>query len=217
MKIKADFHIHTHHSPDSGASASDIVDCARRAGLGAIGVADHNTTRGALEVRELAKGRPLVLVGQEVKTKSGEILVFGPEKDIPKKMGLEDTCKMAKSMGGFIIAPHPFVKTRLGIGNDIFSVIDYIDAIEVLNARCLSGRSNRKAEAFAAENEIPVVSGSDAHFPEEIGGCVTELEIEGKLTENSVFSAVTSGRTKISGCRSGVRPHVRTMLRRIGL
>jgi len=55
MKIKADFHIHTHHSPDSGSSASDIVARARQLGLDVIGIADHNTTKGAVEVRNLKK------------------------------------------------------------------------------------------------------------------------------------------------------------------
>jgi predicted metal-dependent phosphoesterase TrpH len=215
MKIKADFHIHTHYSPDSGSSASGIVARARQLGLDVIGVTDHNTTKGAIEVRNLAKGKPLVLIGQEVKTLSGEIIVFGPEKDIPKKMLLRDTCRMAKTMDGFIVVPHAFDRTRNGLGRDILSVMDYIDAIEVLNSRCLRGSPNRKALAFAKEHEMPVVSGSDAHFPEEIGCSFTELEVEGKLTEKAVLDAVASGKAVVSGRRSGVKPHIRTALRRL--
>lgn len=215
MKIKADFHIHTHHSSDSGASASDIVNRARELGLGAMGIADHNTTSGALEVRSLSKGRPLVLIGQEVRTKSGEILVFGPEKDIPKRMSLPDTCAMAKSMGGFVIMPHPFDRTRQGIGYDMLSIMDYIDAIEVFNSRCLACGFNRKAAAFAEENELPVVSGSDAHFPDEIGSSFTELEIEGALTEKNIFNAIISGRARVCGKCSGLAPHIRTSLYKI--
>lgn len=226
MKIKADFHIHTHHSKDSGASASAILDAARKAGLDVIGITDHKTTKGALEVRSIAKGRPftsrgggklLVLVGQEVRTMSGEIIVFGPEKDMPSKLRLKDACAMAKAMGGFVVVPHPFDITRHGVGKDMFSAMDYIDAIEVLNARCLPNRFNRKALEFAQEHEFPVVSGSDAHFPDEIGGCFTELEINGKLTEKAVFEAVASGRTKISGRRSGVVPHIKTALHKTGV
>jgi len=215
MMIKADFHIHTHHSKDSGAAASDIVDCARKAGLGVIGVTDHNTTKGALEVREMAKGRLLVIIGQEVMTKSGEIVVFGPEKDIPKGMGLADTCRMAKAMGGFIVAPHPFDRTRDGIGSELPALLEFIDAIEVFNSRCLFGGANRRAEAFAADNEIPIISGSDAHFPQEIGCCFTELDIEGKLTEKAVFDAIISGKAAVTGRRTGLKPHIRTMLHRL--
>jgi predicted metal-dependent phosphoesterase TrpH len=215
MKIKADFHIHTHHSPDSGSSASDIVARARQLGLDVIGIADHNTTKGAVEVRNLAKGKPLVLIGQETRTLSGEIIIFGPEKDIPKKMQLADTCRMAKTMGGFVIVPHAFDRTRHGLGRDILSVMDQIDAVEVLNSRCLRGSPNRKALAFAKEHELPVVSGSDAHFPEEIGCSFTELEVEGRLTEKSVLDAVASGRASVSGRRSGVKPHIKTALYRI--
>jgi len=226
MKIKADFHIHTHHSKDSGAGASDIVAQARKLGLDVIGVTDHNTTRGALEVRELAKGRPptgrsggnpLVLIGQEVMTKSGEVMVFGPEKDIPKGMDLTEMCRMASAMGGFMVAPHPFDRTRDGIGAELPAVLDYIDAIEVFNSRCLFDGPNRRAAAFASENEMPFISGSDAHFPEEIGSCITELDIEGKLTEKAVFDAIASGKAMISGRRSGAGPHIRTALHRLGL
>lgn len=212
--------MHTHHSSDSGLPASDIVDKARKAGLDVIGVADHGTTKGALEVRSIANGKPLVIIGQEVRTTSGEILVFGPEQDIPKKLSLADTCRMAKSMGGFVVVPHPFDTSRQGVGNDMLSIMDYIDAIEVLNSRCLARRFNRKALKFAEEHEFPMVSGTDAHFPDEIGGSFTELEIEGKLTEKAVLKAITSGKTRVFGRCSGVLPHIRTSLykirRRIG-
>ncbi len=217
MKIKADFHIHTHHSNDSGARASDIAESARKAGLGVIGVTDHGTVKGALEVRSIAKDKPLVLVGQEVKTLSGEIIVFGPEKDIPCKLSLKDTCAMAKSMGGFVVVPHPFDITRQGIGSDMLSVMDFIDAVEVLNSRCLLHRFNRKAFEFAQAHEFPMVSGTDAHFHCEIGGSYTELDVEGKPTEKAVFDAVSSGRTKVTGRRSGVVPHVKTALHKTGL
>ena len=212
MKAKADFHIHTHNSPDGSSSASEIIDEARRKGLDVIGVTDHNTTKGAIEVKNLAKGRPLVLVGQEVMTDGGEVIVFGMERDLAKGMGVADTCRMAKAAGGFVVVPHPFDMSRNGVGNDMQGLLDYIDAIEVLNARCLRNGFNRKALDFAREHEIPVVSGSDAHFPSEIGGCFTELEIEGKLTQESVFGAISSGRTSVSGAKSGVVPHLRTML-----
>ena len=215
MKIRADFHIHTHHSSDSNASASAIIDNARRAGLDVIGVADHNTTRGAIEVRSLANGKPLVLVGQEVRTMSGEIIVFGPEKDIPKGLTLAEALNMARAMGGFIVVPHPFDGSRHGLGRDMAYAIEMVDAVETLNSRCLLGRANRKAADFAHENEIPMVAGSDAHFPEEIGSCVTEVEIEGKLTEKSVLDAVAAGRTVVAGNRSGLMPHLRTSLRKL--
>jgi predicted metal-dependent phosphoesterase TrpH len=215
MKIKADFHIHTHHSPDSGSSASSIVQAARKEGIDVIAVTDHNTTKGALEVKAIAKGNPLVLVGQEVKTLSGEIIVIGPEKDIPKKLSLAETCRLAKSMGGFIISPHPFDRYRNGIGRRINVIIGDIDAIEALNSRCFRNKYNKKAATFAEVNEIPVVSGSDAHFPEEIGKSFTQLDINKiKLDERSILDAITSGNTELHGGLSGLYPHIRTFFRR---
>jgi predicted metal-dependent phosphoesterase TrpH len=212
MKIKADFHMHTHHSPDSKMAASDLLDRVRAGGLDVIAVTDHNTTQGGIEVRSLAKGNPFVIVGQEVSTLSGEIIVLGPDKDIPKHMSLAETCRMANTMGGFIIVPHPFDRTRKGIGNEMLNVIENVDAVEVLNSRCLFGRYNRKAKTFAKTYGLPMVSGTDAHWPSELCLSFTEVDVKGKLSERSFFDAVLSGRTEVFGRRSGITQRLKTTI-----
>ena len=67
--LKADFHMHTHFSPDSEMAPEQLVRRCKKVGLTCIAVTDHNTTEGAFEVRELADFR--VIIGEEVGTPGG--------------------------------------------------------------------------------------------------------------------------------------------------
>jgi PHP family Zn ribbon phosphoesterase len=73
MKLyKADLHMHTVLSPcgDLEMSPRNIVDAAITKGLDIIGITDHNSTRNARVVREVASGEGLfVLTGVEVTTR----------------------------------------------------------------------------------------------------------------------------------------------------
>ena len=203
MKLKADFHIHTHYSMDSSLPPEALIERAREEKLDIIGVADHGTCKGALDTKKLAEGNPLVLIGQEIITDKGDMLVFGVEKDMEEFNPLEETCKKAKELGGFVIVPHPFDKFRHGIGNSIEDIIDYVDAIEVFNSMCTLGSFNEKARDVAIKHNKPMVAGSDAHFRKEVGKGVTMLECE--KTEKSVFNAIRNRKTEILGKRISLK------------
>jgi predicted metal-dependent phosphoesterase TrpH len=96
MKLRADFHVHTHYSYDSSLDPEELVRRAREEKIDVLGVADHGTCQGAIATRKIARGNPLVLIGQEVNTARGEILVFGPETDLTESEPPEITCKKAK-------------------------------------------------------------------------------------------------------------------------
>ena len=68
---KADLHIHTALSPcaDLSMSPATIIEKAREKGLSLIGIADHNSTRNAIVVQEMAaEAGILALTGAEVTT-----------------------------------------------------------------------------------------------------------------------------------------------------
>jgi predicted metal-dependent phosphoesterase TrpH len=44
-----------------------------------------------------------------------------------------------------------------------------VDAIETFNARCMSAKSNTRAQEFAAEHHLLGTAGSDAHTAFELG------------------------------------------------
>ena len=205
---KADLHTHTFHSGDSPNSAKDLVEAAKKTQLDIIGVTDHNTTDGAIEVRALAKKESpglLVLIGQEVRTLSGEIIIFGIEKNLPKKRPLIETIKLAKKQNGFIIAPHPFDIVRNGIGKSLDDVKKDIDAIEVINSKSVWSRFNKKALEFADQFNIPKVAGSDAHFPEYVGKCYTLIQVaKPTFSEQDIYNSIRAGKTICSGRTIGL-------------
>ena len=165
--LKIDFHTHTWHSPDSEMSPEDLVDKTRNVGLDGIAVTNHNTMDGVKEVEKLAKDL-IVFRGEEIKTKEGEIIALEIRKPIDKGLDLVDTCKLVKDQNGFIIVPHPFDTLRNGVGNSISKIMDYLDAVEAINSRSYLSAFNKKAFEFARLKRIPMVAGSDSHFPFEM-------------------------------------------------
>jgi predicted metal-dependent phosphoesterase TrpH len=211
--LRADLHIHTFYSGDNRLKPAEIIAKALERKLDVLGITDHNTTRGALETRKLAAKKArglLVLAGQEVLTKQGEILVFGLEKSIKKGQGLVETCQEAKKKGGFIIPSHPFDISRCGTGKHLEEILQYIDAIEVFNSRSLLNRFNKKAIVFAREHGLPMVAASDAHIPGDIGNTLTL--IDSKPQEKAVYAAIKKGKTELVAGKAGFRRRFRSFL-----
>jgi hypothetical protein len=62
---RADLHLHTTHS-DGDYSPAEVVDLARRSGLSAIAITDHDTTCGVAAARTVAGNRLEVIAGVEI-------------------------------------------------------------------------------------------------------------------------------------------------------
>jgi predicted metal-dependent phosphoesterase TrpH len=63
---RADLHLHTRHS-DGLYSPAEIVDLAKRSGLAAVAITDHDTLAGVPPAQEAAHGSPLeVIAGVEI-------------------------------------------------------------------------------------------------------------------------------------------------------
>lgn len=172
----ADLHVHTKYSRDSRNEPALILERAKNLGLDGIAVTDHGTIRGALETKKLNRDRDFsIIVGCEIKTDRGEIGAYNISEEI-KSRELNAAIDEIKSQGGLVWVPHPFDVMRKGvIRKDALSEITKrIDLIEGFNARTF-GLFNKKAQAFAMENKIPMVAGSDAHMPWEIGKGTTEF------------------------------------------
>src|SRR5207244_130119 len=62
---RADLHLHTTHS-DGTYSPAEVVDLARRSGLAAVAITDHDTTAGVAPARAAAALGLEVIAGVEV-------------------------------------------------------------------------------------------------------------------------------------------------------
>ncbi len=192
--MRFDLHIHSNYSPDSGLNVDDILRKAVKKGLDGIAICDHDTLTGSFHARKrvIELNLPLlVLPGIEVSTNRGHLIVLGVRENIPSGLDPQVTIKIARKMGGVVIAAHPF-KIR-SIGN--VDGLD-VDAIETFNSRCIFGE-NKKARKMALELKVPQVGGSDSHMLATIGSGYTEIDTE--PDERTVLDAIRSGKTRPGG------------------
>ena len=175
--LNADFHMHTHFSPDSEMAPEQLARRSKKVGLTCIAVTDHNTTEGAFEVRELADFR--VIIGEEVGTSEGEVTGLFLEETIPSGLTPLETAKRIKDQGGLVSLPHPFdrfrreVITRPGLEE----VLPFADIVEVFNSRNNMDADNRKAYEFAEKHGLLTSGVSDAHTTIELGRTYVDMPV----------------------------------------
>ena len=166
--IKVDFHFHTCYSIDSQTAIENLPGLIKKSGLDKLAITDHNTISGALAARQIMPDK--IIVGEEVKTTKGELLVYYIEKLVPAGLTPEETIQLAREQGAVISVPHPFDIRRGGWHlQDLIKIVPMIDAIEVFNSRTLQRKYNEKAKAFAEAHQLPVTAGSDGHTARELG------------------------------------------------
>jgi predicted metal-dependent phosphoesterase TrpH/glycosyltransferase involved in cell wall biosynthesis len=168
--IFCDLHMHTDHSPDCATPVDTLLDTAKRRGLGAIAVTDHNEISGAIDARERSNGIK-VIVSEEVKTASeGEVIGLFIEEKIPRGMSMKETIAAIHAQGGLAYVPHPF--DRLHAVPDyehLLKVVEDIDILEVFNARVAVRGFNEEARRFAAKYRVVAGAGSDSHVTQGLG------------------------------------------------
>lgn len=215
-RLKVDLHIHTKYSKDGEINPEDLVKKAVELGFDAIAVTDHGTIKGAIETKEIARKTAkdlIVFVGQEIKTKQGEVLVYNIRNEIKEEQDVLKTCQEAKKNKGFLVIPHPFDLMRRGIGENTKSILGYVDAVEGFNARTVINRFNERAMEFAKENSKPMVAGSDAHFLDEFGK--TYMLIESGKGERDILNAIEKNRLEMVMQRHGMKSGMKRGLRKI--
>ena len=168
--VHVDLHMHTDHSPDCATPVDTLLDTAKRVGLDAIAITDHNEISGALEARERANGIK-VIVAEEVKTADqGEVIGLFIEEKIPRGMTLQETIAEIRRQGGLVYVPHPFDRMHAVPDYEhLLDVVEDIDAIEVFNPRVAFAAFNEEAARFAAKYRIVAGAGSDSHVAQGLG------------------------------------------------
>jgi predicted metal-dependent phosphoesterase TrpH/glycosyltransferase involved in cell wall biosynthesis len=168
--IHCDLHMHTDHSPDCATPVDVLIETAKRRGLGAIAITDHNEISGAHEARAHANGIK-VIVSEEVKTAhEGEVIGLFIEEKIPRGMSMRETIDAIHAQGGLAYVPHPF--DRLHAVPDyehLLKIVEDIDVLEVFNARVAVPGFNEEARRFAAKYRVVAGAGSDSHVTQGLG------------------------------------------------
>ena len=173
--IKVDLHVHTLYSADSLALLHHVEVYAKRRGLSAIAITDHNTIQGALRLRREAD--LTIIVGEEIRTARGEIIGLFLEERIPSGLPPRETVRLIQEQNGVVCVPHPVDRFR-GSALEPAALQEIhgdVHAIEVLNARNTFGADNRLAQRLAERYDLLASGGSDAHHPSEIGRAYVEM------------------------------------------
>jgi predicted metal-dependent phosphoesterase TrpH len=173
--ITLELHAHTHASGDCLMRPADIVRTCQQKGIDRLAITDHNTIRGALELRERAPD--LVIVGEEILTTQGELLGYFVKEEVPPGLSPADTIARLRVQGAAISVSHPFDRLRKGAWReaDLAAIAPLVDAIEIFNARCIFPEDNDRALVFAREHGKLGAVGSDAHCHRELGRAVLRV------------------------------------------
>lgn len=198
--MKVDFHVHSKYSHDCSAEIGEILQYAKRYGLDAIAIADHDTLEGSRQARMMRTSNDVEIIPAiEFTLPAGEFGVHIVAANIDEYIRFNDVVsaiEALKERGATIILPHPF---REGTGlfyhqekgyltdEEVKYVLDNIDYIEVLNLKDTCS-AVQKTLQYVAETRYPIISGTDAHFAEYVGMTYTTIaDLE------SFFNGIESG------------------------
>lgn len=186
-----DLHAHTRffHGFGPRATAFDPVGArllarfARRRALDGVALTNHDYRF------DRDSPRPVFLPGIEISSTRGHVLVVGPDPPTTTNAGTitaRDAVALAHDHDCAAIMAHPFRNGDLPDSEAPF------DAIEV-NGKHPEYRP--RAKALAEERGLPMVGGSDAHYPFEVGRAFTRIDAP-NLSPRSVVDAIRDGRVE---------------------
>lgn len=138
-----------------------------------------------------------MIVGQEVRTTTGDLIALYVDKPIPPGLAPHEAAQAIREQGGVVGLAHPFDRFRAGAGrkgweDELERVTPVLDYVEVWNARLMLGDGNRRAAEFARAHGLPGIAASDAHTVMEVG--VTYTILDGPLSSAEEFrQALASG------------------------
>ncbi len=196
-----DLHSHTWYSRDGMMPPKRLLSLAKKNGLHAIAITDHN------RLTPVSSEEILVIPGEEVKTTTGEIIGLFLTEDIPKGLPPAEVFDRILEQGGLIVIPHPFdcFRARTALLLRYRDIPKKNTLIEVKNGRYVLPRFEEEARRFAEERGYPMVGGSDAHTPAEVGKAYTE--VPPFSDEEELYRHLKRGKTRPVGGYSSPLVH----------
>ncbi|WP_277555075.1 PHP domain-containing protein [Halobaculum limi] len=188
--VAVDLHSHSRffHANPGRPMAYDPVGlrtmtlAARRRGLDALAVTNHDYAYSAETTFP-------TVPGIEVSTTRGHVLIVGsnpPGRTTPGELTPAETVDLAHDRDCAAILAHPFRGSTARKSGAAF------DAVEI------NGKNPEHADRtrrLADRLDLPLVGGSDAHYPVEVGRAYTAVDLgDDPLTPRSVAAAVRDGR-----------------------
>ncbi|MGC4808361.1 CehA/McbA family metallohydrolase [Micromonospora sp. DT233] len=211
---RGDCHVHSARSNGGELTPEQLAAAARDVGLDFIAITEHNTadTHGAWG--PFAGDDLLVILGQEVVTRTGHWLALGLAATdvVDWRYGVRDDAigrhlDQVHRAGGLCVAAHPHAPYPAGVFSYPFQGFD---VVEVWNGLWSSDRPwNADNEAALAEwgrglaadihngRWRPAIGNSDAHVAGQLGVPQTVVLAE-ELSRDAVLDGIRAGRVWIA-------------------
>jgi predicted metal-dependent phosphoesterase TrpH len=189
-----DLHCHTNASFDCLSDPVKATVAAARRGITHLAITDHDRLDGALRARDGAPDGLTVIVGEEVKTASGDLICLFLQAAVPPGLPPAETIALVREQGGLVGIPHPFDRHRSSMANDteeLDALAGLVDWVETYNARVVFREGNERAQAFALRTGLPGVAVSDAHSLLEVGVASTRV-LGDPSTPSGLLAALAS-------------------------
>ncbi|HBA63322.1 MAG TPA: hypothetical protein DCZ20_05650, partial [Lachnospiraceae bacterium] len=164
-----DMHMHeSTFSKDSFLKLEEMVELAKKRGLDAICITDHDDM-GLKEYAEEYSGKTgfPIFVGIEFFSLQGDIVAFGIDEYPKERVNAQEFIDLVKKQGGICFSAHPFRNNNRGLEENLRTV-QGLDGVEVLNGSTLP-EANKKAADYARELGLTTIGSSDCHVPEKLG------------------------------------------------
>lgn len=181
-----DLHMHEkNYSLDSFLALEEMVEIAKKRGLDAICITDHDS----MGLREYAAeysektGFP-IFVGIEFYSLQGDILAFGIDHYPEERVSAQEFIDYVHEQGGVVVSAHPFRHNRRGL-EDNLDTLKGVDAIEILNGSTLPD-ATMMAVRYAKKYGFAITGGSDCHYPDKVGICATYFSNDIKTMDDLV-------------------------------
>lgn len=159
-----------------------LAAAARLRGIDGVATTNHDYYTAFPDVAGVAS-----IPGIEITTSHGHVVVVGadpPTETDPGALTPAEAVERAHDRGCVAVVAHPYRNSTVRDVEDV-----PFDAIEVNGKH---PRTRAWVERLAEERGLPIVGGSDAHYPIEVGRAYTLVDAD-RLTPGSVVDAIRSG------------------------
>jgi len=198
--MRFDIHIHTRrYSPCSDIDPFELLPRAVEVGLSGIAIVEHNALWSDEDIhilkRESAIENMSVFPGVEIRSRHGDLLVFGLRDlhGVKRWDSARSILKAVHDRGGAVIVAHP---TRYGMGCDRVVLDMDFDGMEVMSTNMCAEEQDR-ALALSSSSGIKAVGASDAHSLHSVGDYYTVFDEAVDSMERFV-SALREGRFRMT-------------------
>ncbi|MGW5019438.1 CehA/McbA family metallohydrolase [Streptomyces cacaoi] len=210
---RGDCHVHSVHS-DGELTPDELAVRGRAAGLDFMATTEHNAAAGSGVWGHLADDDFLILLGEEVTTRTGHWLALGiPPGEVidwhheVRDGSIDQRVERVHRAGGLCVVAHPHAPYPSG---DFMFPFRGFDAVEVWNGLWASDRPwNADNEAALAEwgrslaadirtgSWRPAMGNSDTHLEGQIGIPHTVVFAQ-ELSTGAVLAGIRAGRSWIA-------------------